>query len=507
MADTGDMNMQDQHQGPVPVADVENQQPPSDEPALQAADLEEKDINVIDWNGENDPENPRNWSAGKKWTNAGLLSAMTLITPLASFMFAPDVELVLREFHSTNSFLAALVLSIYVFGYCVGPLIAAPLSELYGRVPVYHVSNLLFVVLTIACAVSTNLNMLIAFRFLAGAGGSTAVTIGGGTFGDLFKAEERGAAISIWTMGPIVGPVIGPVCGGFLAQAMGWRWVFWLLSFLGSGLTVAMFIFLRETYPVVLLERKAARLRKSTGNLNLKSSLALEVSPSELFKRTIVRPIKMFISPIVLLLSIYMAFVYGILYLLLTTLTQVFTETYGFSRGISGLSYLGLGIGMIIGLVGFSLTSDKRMQRLAAGNGGVMKPEYRFPPMIPASFLIPAGLFIYGWTAEYAIHWIVPIMGMGLVGLGIMGTNMPISAYLIDAFTIHSASALAANTILRSLFGAFLPLAGPALYGSLGLGWGNSLLAFIAVAMIPIPVCFWRYGERLRTSRRLKVEL
>lgn len=185
-----------------------------------------------------------------------------------------------------------------------------------------------------------------------------------------------------------------------------------------------MLIFLQETYPVVLLERKAARLRKSTGNLNLKSSLALEISPSELFKQTIFRPLKMFISPIVLLLSIYMAFVYGILYLLLTTLTQVFIQTYGFSRGVAGLSYLGLGVGMVIGLVVFSLTSDRGMQRLAAANGGVVKPEYRFPPMIPASFLIPSGLFVYGWTAEYAVHWIVPILGMGLVGLGIMGTNV-----------------------------------------------------------------------------------
>ncbi|TVY17719.1 Efflux pump radE [Lachnellula arida] len=498
MTETGGMNMQDQEQDPISFADVEKQQLPGYDTPVQPAELEEIDPNFIEWDGEDDPENPRNWPARKKWTNAGLLSAMTLVTPLASFMFAPDVELVLREFHSTNSVLAALVLSIYVFGYCFGPLIAAPLSELYGRVPVYHVSNFLFVILTIACALSNSLNMLIVFRFLAGAGGSTAVTIGGGSFGDLFKAEERGAAISLWTMGPIVGPVIGPVCGGFLAQAMGWRWVFWLLSILGSVLTVAMLVFLQETYPVVLLERKAARLRKSTGNPNLKSSLALEISPSELFKRTIFRPIKMFISPIVLLLSIYMAFVYGILYVLLTTLTQVFIQTYGFSRGIAGLSYLGLGIGMIIGLVVFSQTSDRGMQRLAAKNDGVVKPEYRFPPMIPAGFLIPGGLFVYGWTAEYAVHWIVPIVGMGLVGLGIMGVNMPISAYLIDAFTIHAASALAANTILRSLFGAFLPLAGPVLYGRLGLGWGNSLLAFVAVAMIPIPVLFWRFGEGLR---------
>jgi multidrug resistance protein len=145
-------------------------------------------------------------------------------------MFAPGVEEMLHGFHSSNNMLAALVISIYVLGYAIGPFVVAPLSELYGRMPMYHASNILFVILTIACAVSSNLNMLIAFRCFAGAAGSAPVTIGGATFGDLFAAEERGRAISIWSMGPILGPVIGPIAGGFLAQAVGWRWVFWLLS-------------------------------------------------------------------------------------------------------------------------------------------------------------------------------------------------------------------------------------------------------------------------------------
>jgi len=199
-------------------------------------------------------------------------------------------------------------------------------------------------------------------------------------------------------------------------------------------LTVAMLFFLKETYPVVLLERKAARLRKSTGNPNLRSAFTLDVSPSELFKRTFFRPTKMLMSPIVFLLSTHMAFVYGVLYLIFTTIPVVFTETYGFSGGTAGLAYLGLGIGMCLGLLVFGFSSDKLMQRLSAENGGVMKPEYRFPPMIPASVLIPAGVFIYGWTAKYGIQWSVPIIGTGVMGAGLIGTFVSYDRFVMFHF-------------------------------------------------------------------------
>jgi multidrug resistance protein len=120
--------------------------------------------------------------------------------------------------------------TVYVLGYASGPLIIAPLSEMYGRVPIYHISNVFFVIFTIACAVSNSLNMLIGFRFLAGVAGSTVITIGGATFGDIFSATERAAALSIWAMGPLLGPVIGPVVGGFLTESAGWRWVFWVVT-------------------------------------------------------------------------------------------------------------------------------------------------------------------------------------------------------------------------------------------------------------------------------------
>lgn len=213
---------------------------------------------------------------------------------------------------------------------------------------------------------------------------------------------------------------------------------------------------IRETYAPVLLERRAKRLRKETGNTNLRSKLEQNLPPKEIFIRAITRPAKlMFLSPICSLMSLYMAVVYGILYLLFTTFTFVFQQNYGFSESIVGLTYIGLGIGNFIGLGILGFASDRIMKRLAAKhNDGKVKPEYRLPPLIWGSPFIPAGLFLYGWSAQYQLHWVVPEIGTLLVGIGLIAAFMAINTYLVDAFTLYAASAMAANTILRSVSAA-----------------------------------------------------
>jgi MFS family permease len=269
------------------------------------------------------------------------------------------------------------------------------------------------------------------------------------------------------------------------------------------------FIFMRETYEPTLLARRAARLRKETNNPSLRSKFDLtNQTTRDVFLQAIVRPSKMlFLSPIVFSLSLYMGVVYGYLYLLFTTLTLVFQNQYGFSSGNVGLTFLGIGVGSMLGLVIFGLVSDLIVKRMSKRGKGEMKPEYRLPPLIPGSLLVPMGLLLYGWTAEKGDHFILPILGTMFVGLGLMAAFMPINLYLVDAYTIHAASAIAASTVLRSLAGAFLPLVGPKMYEALGLGWGNSLLAFIALAMSPATWVFFRYGERIRKSRRFQLNL
>ena len=253
----------------------------------------------------------------------------------------------------------------------------------------------------------------------------------------------------------------------------------------------------------MLLEWKAARLRKETGNTALVSKMDRGLTPSQLFRRAIVRPTKLLIlSPIVLLLSLLCAFVFGLLFLLFTTFPMVFKEQYNFSASISGLAYLGVGIGMAVSLGVFAKVSDKMQKAL----GDSPKPEGRLRPMVWVMPLVPIGIFWYGWAAAKQAHWIVPIIGTSFFGFGLLWVIMPSQLYLVDAFGPEAAaSALAANAILRLLFAAFLPLVGPTLYANLGLGWGNSVLGFIGVAFLPVPLLFYRYGGWLR--ERFPVQL
>ncbi|KAK4446922.1 efflux pump rade [Podospora aff. communis PSN243] len=479
------------------------------EAARDSAVLQAQDPNIIDWDGLDDPANPQNWPPRKKWANIVVLAAITFLVPLASSMFAPGIPQVLSDFDTHNPSLATFVVSVYVLGLAAGPLVLAPMSELYGRVVIYHVGNVLFIIFTVACALSTNMNMLVAFRFMCGLVGAGPIAIGGGTIADLTTLKERGTAMSVWSLGPLLGPSIGPVAGGFLSQAEGWRWIFWVLAITSGVITAAGFLVLRETHPGTLLERKASRLRKETGNANLRSKLDLQIAPRTLFLRSIVRPTKfLLLSPICLVLSVYAAFTYAMIYFMISTFTFVFQGNYGFSEGIVGLVFISLGLGMFFGVVVQQAIGNRIMERLAdKHNNGKPKPEYRIPPTLLAGCLIPGGLFLYGWTVQYRIQWAVPLLGVVLAGMGICIINISTNLYLVDAFTVYAASALAASAVLRSIFGATFPLFALQMYDALGLGWGNSLLAFIALAMLAFPPLLYGYGERLRSHPRFQIKL
>jgi MFS family permease len=266
------------------------------------------------------------------------------------------------------------------------------------------------------------------------------------------------------------------------------------------------FILLRETYAPVILERKAARLRKETGNQSLRSKLDSDTSRNAYIKRSIVRPMHMLIfSPIVTFMCIYIAMLYGFLYILFTTYTFVFEEVYHFSSSAVGLTFIGSGVGMFAGLFLVGTVSDKEIRRIQK-SGKTIKPEDRLIMwiVIPGAIMIGGGLLMYGWTTKFAVHWIAPLVANGIIGFGMISLLMCIQTYLLDAFTVHAASVMAANAVLRSLLGALLPLCGLGLYDALGLGWGNTLLGLLALGLAPVPALFKIYGERIRTNPRFQ---
>ncbi|OCK89376.1 MFS general substrate transporter [Cenococcum geophilum 1.58] len=479
---------------------------------LGSAQLEKKqstksarDPNLVTWDSPDDSANPKNWSMKRKWAATLIVSCFTLVSPMASSMVAPALGTMSREFHITNSVESQLMLSIFILAYSVGPLFLGPLSEIYGRVLVLQLSNLFFLAWNIGCGFARSSGQMLAFRFLSGLGGSAPLAIGGGLLSDCFDAEQRGRAISIYSLAPLFGPAIGPIAGGFVTQNTTWRWTFHATSIFTAVVQCFGIFFLQETYAPKLLKRKADRLRKETGNNALHTEY--ETPDKTLFnilKTALTRPFRLLgTQPIIQVLAIYMAYLYGMMYLVLSTFPGLWNDRYHESIGIGGLNYISLALGFFLGTQICAPINDRIYRKLRKRNNNVGKPEFRAPLMIPGSILVPVGLFWYGWTAQAHTHWILPNIGAVMFSAGMIIEFQCIQTYIVDAYTRYAASAIGAATVLRSLAGFGFPLFAPAMYDKLDYGWGNSVLGFIGVALgIPAPFLLWKYGALLRAKSR-----
>jgi len=260
----------------------------------------------------------------------------------------------------------------------------------------------------------------------------------------------------------------------------------------------------------VLLERKARKLAKSAktdpekGSGNPPAYRTVFDNDTRnwkyIVKTALVRPFTLFFrEPILQLLGGYMAFIYGIFYVFITTIPDIFTKIYDESTGIMGLNYLPLGLGMAFASYVNSKTMDKIYLYFKAKNDGVTEPEYRVPTIVPASIFFPVGMLLTGWAAQEHVHWIVVDIGIFFVGVGMILAFQSIQVYIVDVFTLYAASGIAAVSCLRALCGFGFPLFATAMFNSLGYGKGNTILACIAIAVgCPGPWILWFYGKRIR---------
>ncbi|KAJ5255819.1 hypothetical protein N7505_010970 [Penicillium chrysogenum] len=311
-----------------------------------------------------------------KWAATITVSLFTFISPVSSSMVAPALPSLAADLKVTDEVVSQLMLSIFVLAYAVGPLFLGPLSEIYGR--------------TIDSAARQPL--LLSFQH----------RIGGGVLSDCFRAEERGKGVAIYSLAPLLGPALGPIAGGFIAENTTWRWVFYSTSITDGLIQVMGLFFLRESYgPKILLDR-AVRLRKETGDDSYQTEAERQNKTlPEVLRSSLVRPFRLLLTqPIVQVLALFMAYIYGIMYLVLSTFPTLWTSPsyYNESTGIGGLNYISLGLGFWLGSQICAPLNDRIYRRLKARNADVGKPEFRVPLLFVGAFFIPAGLFIYGWT-------------------------------------------------------------------------------------------------------------
>ncbi|CEQ40474.1 SPOSA6832_02101 [Sporobolomyces salmonicolor] len=491
------------------------------------------EVIVVDWKGKDDPLNPKNWSDRRRM-------GATLI-PLSSSTIAPAAGQVAEKLHITNEvsrfplllaksaadifarpddhldghfrlrswyvqllrFLhSSLLIPEDTTAFAVGPLIFGPMSELYGRVRVLQGANVLYLIFNLVCAFAKTKGQFIAFRFMAGLGGGAPLSIGAGVLSDLWRPEERGKSAALYSLGPLLGPAMGPVIGGWITEKLpndGYRWIFFSTTIFSAFVQLFGLFYLRETYAPTLLGRQVRELKKSL-DLPPNSDKVQTVfearaggkkSPKEVIRRGMIRPfVLMGTEPILQILAIFMALVYGI----------VFMTVYHESTGIAGTNFIAMALGFFLASQIGARALDVIYRKLKERYGGEGKPEYRLPLMFPACILLPFGLLLYGWSAQHHLPWISTDIGMFFVSVAMILIFQGIQLFLIDAFTLHAASAIAAMSSLRSICGFAFPLFSPYLYSGVGYGWGCTILAGVAV-LIPV---IYLYGEKIRMRSRMK---
>ncbi|KAK6436200.1 hypothetical protein LTR95_007611 [Oleoguttula sp. CCFEE 5521] len=459
----------------------------------------------VTWD-EHDPLNPKNFSLRYKIWITTQLGLLAISASMGSSIIAPAEPAIAAEFN-VGTEVTVLVVSLYVLGFALGPLLWAPLSELFGRKVSMLPAMFIFSLFSIGTATSKSAAAVFITRFFSGVFGSAPVSNVSAALGDLYEARARGIAVSFYALAVIGGPTIGPVIGAALTETLSWRWTQYIQAIFGFSVTVLSLICMPELYGPVLLSRKAKALRNNTGESRYHHPHESQsFSVRSIITKHLELPLKMlFTEPMVAAIALYASFVYGLLYLTLEVFPIVFAQDRGWGLIVSTLPFLGLFVGVCFALT-INLANQPRYGRAVDRNGGKAVPEARLPPMIIGGVLFVIGLFWFGWTATPSIPWIVPVIATAFIGAGFNVIFQQCINFLVDTYALHAASAVSANTFLRSLMGSGLPLAAKPMFTALGVGPAMSILGGVAVLALPAPVLFMKYGKRLRAKSRFTEE-
>ncbi|CBQ67414.1 probable mfs-multidrug-resistance transporter [Sporisorium reilianum SRZ2] len=462
-----------------------------------------EDPYLVEWLSQ-DLENPT-WSSLYKWLQTLQVAVATLSVALASSAYSGAVESIAVQFRPPKEIIITLGVSLFVLGFAFGSLFWAPFSEVVGRRNLFIFTASAFTLWQAVSVASPNMASLLVFRFLAGFFGSSPLVNTGGTLADMFAAKQRGLAMAIFASAPFLGPALGPIIGGFLGETHGWKWVIGFLAIF-SGVTTVIAVFtMPETYAPVLLRWRAEKLAKVTGSAYIcKLDKGRDLRLTTQFKGVLLRPwLLLFYEPIVMLLSIYIAIIYGILYSLFGAFPIVFQRLRGWSPGIGGLAFPGVLVGMLSALVWIIFVENPRYVRVYNKHNGFAPPEARLVPAMIGSVAIVVGLAIFAATDSPDVHWIAPIIGGAPFGLGMVMIFLSCMGYLTDSYLIYAASVLASNSVIRSLFGFAFPLFTPSLYsigGKNGIHWGPAIGGLLALLCLPFPFVFYKYGASIRAK-------
>lgn len=477
------------------------------------------DPKTLDWDGPDDMANPHNWPTWKKWYSTMTIAFLCLVVTMGSSLYVSGVPEIVLRYHVSRT-LALAGLTFYLLG--LSTVIGAPLSEVFGRKPIYMVSLPISMLFTMGVGLSNgHMRIILPLRFLSGAFASPALSVGSGTIMDIFDMDEVSVAMTFFCLAPFLGPVISPIMASFATEKQGWRWSEWI-QIIAGGLILPFIAIMPETHKGVILRRRAKKR-----NMNLKK---FTKEDQKAFLKitmtiTIFRPLKMLVvEPIVLVFSIYVAFIFAVLFGFFEAYPVIYEGIYHMNGGVASLPFLGIGIGLWLGSL-FYIFLDRKylVPKAPEGTPDLQNPEskrtkpfrgYRDPktgellPVVPERFLLackfgsialPVALFWQAWTARPNVHWMAPIAAGVPFGFGLILIFFSVIMYFSMCFPpLFVASCIAANSLLRYVTSSVFPLFTIQMYTNLTVKWASTLFALICVVMVPIPWIFERWGAHLR---------
>ena len=409
---------------------------------------------VVDWYTTDDPANPQNWGFGKKAAVLVQILFYTMAVYMGSAIYSPSIPGVMERF-GVDIQLASMGLSMYVLAYGIGPLLFSPLSEIpiIGRNPPYIISYAIFVILLVPSSLVDNFPSLIVLRFLQGFFGSPCLATGGATLQDLYSLIKLPYVLSLWALAATCGPALGPSISGFSVAAESWRWSQWEMLWMNGPVFLVLFFFLPETSSSTILLRRAARLRQLTGDNRLRAQSEIDQSkmtPREVAIDALWRPFQLvLLDPSIMFTAVYTALIYGIFYSFFEAFPLVYEVMYHFNLGEMGLTFLSVTVGVVISIASYWAyiwyVVEPEIRR-----SGLGAPERRLLPALIVTWFVPAGLFIFGWTSNPKIHWIVSCIGIVITTIGIFLIIQCIFLYLPLVYPQYAASLFAGNDFLRS---------------------------------------------------------
>lgn len=454
---------------------------------------------MVRWE-DGEPSNPKNFPFWRKSWITFQLGMLALASSNASAIISPANEIIAADFNISSE-VTVLTVSLFILGFAIGPLLWAPISELFGRkwsiLPAMYVLALF----SIGTATSQSPASLFVTRFFGGIFGSAPVSNVSAALGDIFEAKQRGIAMSLYAVAVVGGPTLSPVIGAgiLINPSLGWRWTEYITAIWVFFVATVCIFGMPELYGPVLLGKKAKRLRKETGDQRYwhpHEEQKLDVN--SVVTKHLARPLRMLVTePMVTCIAFYASFVYALLYLTLQVFPIVFSENRGWGTLISTLPFLGLFVGVLAALC-VNLGYQPRYSKIVDLNNGKPVPEGRLAPMFVGGILFVIGMFWFGWTAAPSIPWPAPVVATAFIGAGFNIIFQQCLNFLVDTYSVYAASAVSANTFLRSILAAGLPLAAKRMFHVLGVGPAMSILGGVAVVALPVPLLFQRYGLRLR---------